>query len=74
MCLMKFIYFVRILDHWGEGVGDDGDGDEEGDNEDQAGWQDLLEVTQPWKTYKKHWPCFGSIFKTNVLSVSFNFL
>ena len=33
-----------LLDHWGEGVGDDGDGDDESDEEDEAGGQNLLDV------------------------------
>ena len=35
-----------LLYDGGKGVGDDGDGDEQGDEQDEAGGQDLLEVTE----------------------------
>ena len=36
-----------LLDNWGEGIRDDSDSDDEGDQEDEAGGEDLLHVLQP---------------------------
>ena len=35
---------LQLLDHVGEGVGDDGDHDEEGEDQDQHSWHDRLYV------------------------------
>ena len=39
---------LQLFDYRGEGVGDDRDHDEEGEEEDEQGWQDLLDILEQY--------------------------
>ena len=44
---LLFLHFpdrLQLLDNWWEGVGDDGDHDEEGEQENEDSWHDMLDV------------------------------
>ena len=69
VCLVLTLLFLQhpdnlqLLDYRGEGIGDDRDHDEEGEEEDDQGWQDLFDILEQY--LNKVIRNFQNIFKSD---------